>query len=71
MKWRVRKPGVRHRALQMWHRWYAWYPVRVPTNGRMSGMTMVWRETILRKGEFYCYGMDYSWTWIYKLIERR
>lgn len=50
MKWRVRKPYARIRAKHRWHKWFAWYPVRVPTKGKMSGMTMVWLETIERKG---------------------
>jgi hypothetical protein len=49
MKWRVRKPGAQERAIRRWHRWFAWKPVRVPTMGPMSGMTMVWLDTIERR----------------------
>lgn len=70
MKWRVRKPNTRHRRLHWWHTWFAWYPVRVPTNGRMSKMTRVWLESICRKGKYY---YDYEgggwWMWQYKFME--
>ena len=36
MKWRVRKEGTRERALHQWHLWFAWYPVDVPTKGKMQ-----------------------------------
>lgn len=49
MKWRVRKPGARNRAKRLWHKWFAWYPVRVPTYGKRSGMTMVWLQHVKRK----------------------
>jgi hypothetical protein len=68
MKWRVRKPNARVRALKMWHKWFAWYPVRVPTEGRMSGMTMVWLKTIKRKGYFNSIIYYRSWwEWKYKV----
>ena len=68
MRWRVRKPGVRRRAKRMWHRYYAWRPVRVPTRGRMSGVTMVWGEWIERKGKYH-YSDVFNrgwWTWKYR-----
>lgn len=52
MKWRVRKPGARKRAKRLWHRWFAWRPVRVPTNGKRSGMTMVWLQFVMRKERY-------------------
>lgn len=66
MKWRVRKPGAKHRALKKWHTWFAWHPVRVPTEGRMSGMTMVWLQNIRRKGTYYYGYGDSCWEWEYK-----
>ncbi len=67
MKWRVRKPNARHRRLHWWHDWFAWFPVRVPTNGRMSGMRMAWLEKIERKGKYkllaYC---ECGWIWQYR-----
>ena len=49
MQWRVRKPGARARALNQWHSWFAWYPVRVPTSGKGSGQRMIWLESVRRK----------------------
>ena len=67
MKWRVRKPGTRYRALHWWHTWFAWYPVRVPTRGSMSGMTLVWLEIVKRKGKVIQTGyVECSWIWKYK-----
>ncbi len=66
MKWRVRKPMSRHRALHWWHVWFAWYPVRVPTRGEGSGQTMVWLGYVRRKGRAR-YGWDsQAWEWEYK-----
>ena len=69
MKWRVRKPNARNRALHMWHKWFAWHPVRVPTRGKMSGMTMIWLQTVERKGEQYNCFSGYGWHWSYRPIE--
>jgi hypothetical protein len=66
MKWRVRKPMTRHRALHWWHVWFAWHPVRVPTRGKGRGQTMVWLGYVRRKG---CFCMDWGdsvWDWEYK-----
>lgn len=66
MKWRVRKPNARFRALHWWHKWFAWYPVRVPTKGRQSGMVLVWLETVERKGDFsFAYDLC-DWDWSYR-----
>ena len=60
MKIRVRKPGSRWRAQKRWHDWFAWRPVRVPTQGRMSGQTLVWMETIQAKIKYHRgYAGDY------------
>lgn len=66
MKWRVRKPGARRRAVHQWHRWFAWRPVRVPTSGRMSNMTVVWLEFMWRKGTYICWFEGAYWQWEYK-----
>jgi hypothetical protein len=66
VKLRVRKPWARYRALHRWHKWFAWYPVRVPSKGRMSDMTLVWLEFVERKGKRYSgYGHSF-WLWEYK-----
>lgn len=68
MKWRVRKPGAKFKVKCRWHNWFAWYPVRVPTKGRMSGMTKVWLQTVRRKGAVvYDSTACYSWNWHYAL----
>jgi hypothetical protein len=66
MKWRVRKPVSLFRLHHQWHKWFAWYPVRVPTKGKMSGMTKVWLETIERKGEYHHGMCDGWWNWSYR-----
>ena len=66
MKWRVRKPRAHHRALKQWHEFFPLIPVRVPTKGRMSGMTLVWFETIMRKGTYECGYSGCYWSWEYK-----
>lgn len=45
MRFRVRKPGSKLRARQLWHDWFAWYPVRIPERG----IWMYWFETVQRK----------------------
>ena len=82
MKWRVRKLGAKdrlkkmkknlrkihhERAMAKWHKWYAWHPVRVPTNGRMSGMTMCWLGIVERRGQYFdCLLSTPYWTWQYR-----
>ena len=68
MKWRVRKPMTRHRALHWWHVWFAWHPVRVPTRGKGSGQTMVWLGYVRRKGSFGKWGEE-LWDWKYKELD--
>ena len=70
MKWRVRKPGakwhLRYRTLTNWHLWFAWYPVRVPTKGKMSKQHKVWLVKVQRKGTHpTCYEGAY-WSWEYR-----
>lgn len=68
MKWRVRKPGTKIRALHRWHVWFAWYPVRVPTKGKGSGQKMIWLEPVCRRGEFICGWKESAWRWAYKEV---
>jgi hypothetical protein len=67
MKWKVRKPEARDRALLWWHVWYAWYPVRVATRGE-GGQKMIWLEPVCRRGQYGCvWGEDWnSFDWEYK-----
>ncbi len=67
MIWRVRKPGAKKRAEKQWHWWFAWYPVRIPTKGRMSNQHRVWCCKIKRKGR-YEYGYECAyWNWFYAI----
>lgn len=51
------------RALGMWHNWFAWFPVRVPS---VRGRTRVWLEVVRRKGtRWFCISGS-GWDWEYK-----
>ena len=67
MKFKVRKPKSRLRGKHLWHNWFAWHPVRVPTYGRMSGQTLVWLQFVRRKGKYRWGGcvINSSWTWVF------
>jgi len=68
MIWRVRKPGTKDRAKHQWHNWFAWYPVRVPTKGRMSKQHKVWLKTVRRRGTLEMCGFtDAYWHWRFVL----
>lgn len=46
-----------------WHRWFAWYPVKV------ADRDCRWLEYVERKGTLYA-GFDGSyWGWEYRLID--
>jgi len=62
MRIKVRKFGVRRRALHRWHKWFAWRPVRVPNKGN----EMAWLETVRRKGKYYSNYSDNGWNWEYE-----
>jgi len=68
MIWRVTKPRAKHRAKKLWHDWFAWYPVRVPTMGRMSGQHKVWLKTVRRRGTLEMISpTSANWNWRYVL----
>ena len=47
---------------ERWHRWFAWYPVKVEE-------CWVWLEVVHRKGKRACgYGGDH-WEWEYRARE--
>lgn len=54
--------GRRRDRLSNWHRWFAWYPVRMGENDCR------WLEWVSRKGEFEYCGMGFNWSWAYKGI---
>lgn len=52
MKWDC---GKKKREREQWHRWFAWYPVRLADNDCR------WLEYVERKGE-----LDDGWWWEYR-----
>jgi|SaaInlV_100m_DNA_2_1039680.scaffolds.fasta_scaffold162548_2 hypothetical protein len=63
MRWKIRKPYAKRRALHFWHLWFAWHPVRVPTRGRGAGQTLVWLAYVCRKGKLRYTVFNSSRTW--------
>lgn len=49
--------------LEQWHRWFAWYPVKI------SNHDCRWFETIERRGTFWSPWGDAFWHWTYRVIE--
>lgn len=49
----------RHARLENWHRFFAWYPVKIKDHD------CAWMEWVLRKGKFTCSWGDADWTWSY------
>ncbi len=47
--------------LENWHRWFAWYPVRV------ADFDCRWLETVERQGRNHCFGLDNYWEWKYRV----
>lgn len=47
---------------EVWHRWFAWYPVHIEENCR-------WLEIIDRKGRRTFWGCDECWFWRYRSIK--
>ena len=50
-------------AKEKWHRWFAWYPVRVGSGDCR------WLETVERIGKFHIWPGDCHWTWEYRAAE--
>lgn len=65
MRFKTRRPGVKEIALRRWHKWFAWYPVRIPKTGKY----VYWLEFVQRKKIMWL-GWDGGW-WErkYKLLE--
>jgi hypothetical protein len=48
-------------ALEEWHSWFAWHPVRI------SNTQLIWLEIVERKGNYYRnFGMPGFWVWSYR-----
>lgn len=59
---RIAEHCERVSRLETWHRWFAWYPVRLE-NG-----DLVWFETVWRRGIYNPGGVmfdDSPWVWLY------
>lgn len=52
---------MRRSKKEKWHKWWAWYPVRI------DHYTLVWLETIERKQD-YVLGMSHLPYWQYRRI---
>ena len=64
MQWRTKKRENKHP--ERWHRWFAWYPVKVKFILYTDDVEerMVWLETVMRKGHWYQSmdgGHGYNW----------
>lgn len=66
MRWEIQKPFAGRSIVHQWHMWFAWFPVRVPVNGKRSGMTIVWLESIERRGRYFSPLGDVGWGWEYR-----
>jgi hypothetical protein len=52
----------KHQARKEWHKWFAWYPVRI------SSHDCRWLETVRRKGTYECSFGDCYWDWEYEVM---
>jgi hypothetical protein len=57
MKWKAKEP----KDLSLWHRWFAWHPVKV-------GTFWIWLETIERRGNMQYDFADSWFQWEYREI---
>lgn len=62
MKFTFRNINLKIRALRRWHKWFAWYPVKVKS--KLSTKTsIVWLKTVKRRC-LYCTGWDGFSSWV-------
>lgn len=54
---------ARDAMLRRWHRYFAFFPVRV------GERECVWLEWVERMGTQHMCGWEYVWTWEYRRIE--
>ncbi len=50
-------------ALESWHRWFAWYPIRI------GSRDCRWLEVVDRKGTLNSSYDGCYWTWEHRVIE--
>jgi hypothetical protein len=61
---KVRREGAKLRALRLWHKWFAWFPIRVESPGKKD--IIVWLETVERK-LIRTGSRVYPWRYIYRI----
>jgi len=49
---RLSIPVVKKKDITEWHRWFAWYPVRI-TKGTNKTSEVVWLQFIKRRGHYW------------------
>jgi hypothetical protein len=60
-----------------WHRWYAWYPVKITTwqkdepIGILNISCIVWCEYVWRKIRYQCGGLDWEVIKTYSTSEKK
>jgi hypothetical protein len=65
MRWKTHKKRKQYKDL--WHTWFAWYPVVTKTDEAGKPLEHVWLETVWRKGT-YCYSW---WDYEYRVFGRK
>lgn len=59
MRWQSESWLTKAGRLDIWHRWFAWHPVR-------AGEEVVWLEDVERKGELMYDSLSTYWAWEYR-----
>lgn len=52
----------RHAAKRIWHRWFAWHPIR------LAAHKCAWLQFIERRGNEKCSWDEWWWEWEYREI---
>ena len=66
MRWQRATWKDKKKVKEQWHKHFMWWPTRMkPDNPR----TVVWLETVERKGEHYSNWGDGLWIWDYKELQ--
>jgi hypothetical protein len=50
-------------ALEQWHRWFAWRPIRIDSHDCR------WLEMIERRGELHAFAGEGWWEWKYRALD--
>lgn len=65
MIWKTKRSTAKRRTKQMWHKWFAWHPIRLIYNGTLYS---VWWEWVDRKGVPWYSTGSMGWDWKYRII---